>query len=888
MIVRKNHVAKSMLSSLVLAAGAAAQTAEIGVAPDAGINNTDGNNSSNSPFNTGAGTSQIILDRGVLDQIPVGCVITSIAFRLDAPVAVAWPGAATSFSDYEIRLGKAANFASGLSTTFANNVVAGSDVKVRDGLFAPLAGVFPASAAAPNAENFGPAINFTTGFYYTGGGLVITLRHSGQFGGTSAVLDAHNTPGVGFVFANGQGALSGIGINNTPVVRIGFVRDTAARADNVNKLFVGEEFATADGVSFSNIHPFTSNDRTIATTVGASEMDAFGPGTSLTGVSLRNDSTNLVPSNSPWPGANVAFGNWFLQLSRSLTPVGGMLSNIDSNVDTDAVEVYDAPLAVSAGSMLPNPDNWSSGAPSPYSFVIPFQRPYEYRGGDLFMLNRTSGHGQAESVAVDTNANPRMQSAWFNDANTDSVTQLATPLVYRFDANAAVIAPNDRALSNGNSFTWQMLSANDATYQVIIHESELKHIPIGSVIDSFALRRAVGMGAPWPASDAAALDYDVWVSTAARTPDTMSTTYATNEGADKVQVRDGALGVRGLSYPSGPGVSAYGPAIEFQRGFVYNGGGMCITVRTTGLPGVLPPNFNGELGSSAVRSVTNADRTATDGLFSTGPAIKLGYIASGVTSGGEVTGKRVFDGNRTNQIIYTAATLNDIPPGAKITGMSFRNRVTQTAASYPASKTILPRFDVALSTAANTPNTMSVNAAANDGADRIDARTGPLAIPAGVFRDSPILPTNDADEFDFFIDFPQAFLYRGGDLCVTIRSESPLNAVSGFDIAAMNSSALATMRRDEADADAAVLGAFTGPPIIRFAYTPPSRCLADLNKDGFVTDDDFVIFLNAYNILDCGDPAMPAGCPADLNFDGFVDDADFQIFLAAYNELLCT
>ncbi|HEX8877201.1 MAG TPA: hypothetical protein VF777_10660 [Phycisphaerales bacterium] len=866
---------------------ALAQTAETGVVPDAGVNTLDGNNSTGAPLDSDPRTVQIMLDPSVLGQIPVGSVLTSISFRLDASVAAAWPAAATVFSDFEVRLGKAANAASAKSVTFADNVVPGSDVLVRDGQLAPLAGVFSAGATDPNSEAFGATISFTKGYYYTGGGLVITIRHSGQIAGSLALLDSHTTPGVGYIYANGQLAAAGTAIVKSPVMRLGFVRDTARVADGVNKVFLGEEFATADGSSFSNIHPFTSNDRTIATTIGAGELDAFAPGTSLTGLSLRNDSTNLVPSSSPWPSADKFFANWFLQLSRSLTPVGGMLSDIDSNVDTDAVEVYDAPLLIPANAMLPNPDGWGVGKPSPYSFVVPFRLPYEYRGGDLFMLNRTSGHGQVESVAVDTYANPRMQSAWFNDSNTDSVNQLATPLVYRFDADAGVIAPNDRAQSNGNSLTWQMLSAADATYQVIIHESELKHIPAGSVIDSFALRRALGQGGPWPDSDVAALDYDVWVSTAARTPDTMSTTYATNEGADKVQVREGALGVRGLSYPSGPGVSAYGPAIEFQRGFVYNGGGLCITVRTTGLPGVLPPNFSGDLGSSAVRSVTTGDRTATDGLFTAGPAIKLGYIASGVTSGAEVTGRRVFDGERTNQMIYSAATLNDIPPGSKITGMSFRNRMNQIAASYPATKTLLPRFDVALSTAANTTATMSATVALNEGPDRVDARTGPLILPAGAFRDSPILPTNDADEFDFYIDFPQAFFYRGGDLCVTIRSESPLSGLAAFDVAAMASGALATMRRDESDADAAVLGAFTGPPIIRFAYTPPSSCLADLNKDGVVDDQDFQIFSQAYDVLDCNATAMFPGCPADMNFDGVVDDQDFQIFVIAYDELIC-
>ncbi|MBX3387951.1 MAG: hypothetical protein KF691_00705 [Phycisphaeraceae bacterium] len=67
----------------------------------------------------------------------------------------------------------------------------------------------------------------------------------------------------------------------------------------------------------------------------------------------------------------------------------------------------------------------------------------------------------------------------------------------------------------------------------------------------------------------------------------------------------------------------------------------------------------------------------------------------------------------------------------------------------------------------------------------------------------------------------------------------------------------------------------------------PGTCPGDLNGDGFVDDADFVIFVVAYNILDCADPSMPAGCPADLNGDMLVDDADFVVFVAAYNELVC-
>ncbi len=65
-------------------------------------------------------------------------------------------------------------------------------------------------------------------------------------------------------------------------------------------------------------------------------------------------------------------------------------------------------------------------------------------------------------------------------------------------------------------------------------------------------------------------------------------------------------------------------------------------------------------------------------------------------------------------------------------------------------------------------------------------------------------------------------------------------------------------------------------------------CRPDLSCDGIVTDSDFPIFVAAYEILDCADPAMPFGCPADFNADGFVDDADFVLFVMAYEALFCS
>ncbi|MFO0860547.1 MAG: hypothetical protein U0570_08315 [Phycisphaerales bacterium] len=66
-----------------------------------------------------------------------------------------------------------------------------------------------------------------------------------------------------------------------------------------------------------------------------------------------------------------------------------------------------------------------------------------------------------------------------------------------------------------------------------------------------------------------------------------------------------------------------------------------------------------------------------------------------------------------------------------------------------------------------------------------------------------------------------------------------------------------------------------------------ATCRADLNNDRQIDDADFTVFVIAYDLLDCANPAMPPDCLADLNLDGFVDDGDFQIFVFGYDLLLC-
>lgn len=54
---------------------------------------------------------------------------------------------------------------------------------------------------------------------------------------------------------------------------------------------------------------------------------------------------------------------------------------------------------------------------------------------------------------------------------------------------------------------------------------------------------------------------------------------------------------------------------------------------------------------------------------------------------------------------------------------------------------------------------------------------------------------------------------------------------------------------------------------------------ADFSKDGFVDDEDFLIFVEAYDVLD--------DSRGDMNGDDVTDDADFSLFAVRYDEFVC-
>ena len=104
----------------------------------------------------------------------------------------AWPAADTTYGTYDIYLSDCVDPAD-RSLTLGLNVV-GAQTLVRTGPLTVTAGAFP-FGASPN--DFGPEIAFDTNYPYSGGNLLIEIRHQGS-NGTSRAVDAVGTAISGY------------------------------------------------------------------------------------------------------------------------------------------------------------------------------------------------------------------------------------------------------------------------------------------------------------------------------------------------------------------------------------------------------------------------------------------------------------------------------------------------------------------------------------------------------------------------------------------------------------------------------------------------------------------------------------------------------------------
>ncbi|MGH7244874.1 MAG: hypothetical protein ACREJD_15785 [Phycisphaerales bacterium] len=235
------------------------------------------------------------------------------------------------------------------------------------------------------------------------------------------------------------------------------------------------------------------------------------------------------------------------------------------------------------------------------------------------------------------------------------------------------------------------------------------------------------------------------------------------------------------------------------------------------------------------------------------------------------------------QVFVAASQLTSLQAGFAITGMSFRSSPSSSGA-FPLVDVNMQRFDVTLSPSVFPPNAASSTFAANIGPGAVNVRSGSMLVPANAFPATQNATTPSLN--NWYVPFTNVYVYPGGDLCVTFRAKTVISSSGLFDGLGYSPTPEGSALYNYGDADGTD-GSTYGPLGIRFSFASHEGCDADLNFDKLVDDADFIIFVAAYNILDCADPTMPASCVSDVNNDQLVDDADFVLFLAAYNELVC-
>ncbi len=625
--------------------------------------------------------------------------------------------------------------------------------------------------------------------------------------------------------------------------------------------------------------PFSAAGRTLEWVDFGSQMSVIAPGSNLVSLAFRNATTGA------WPLTNVQFTDFTVKVSRSAGVPGAMSATIADNNAGDEVVARTGALTLPAGAIAPRP---SAGSRAPFSFDVGFSNGYAYAGGHTrFLLSHSSslsGGMNLEGVAPgDGDFGSLVQARVSAGEGATETTQNSPAPTARVGVDAAVSLPLVAATtSNGTGSFTGCFGQSAFSGQFIIAADQLGAIPAGSLITSLNLRLAPGEDA-WPGAQTTTENFQIELASASRGPGLMLETFNDNVGGGALRVRDGALTLNPGTFPAGSS-GMYGAAIAFQRGFVYAGGDLCVTIRHAPFT-VSGPAFDRANPPTAIRTVTAPDDAAFGGTLMSGDAglaIRLGYTPSicfpniyATASGGD--GAFLFDTPRVHQIVCNASEMAGIPVGSAISGMAFRISPVGglTYVTWPAATVSVSQFDVTLSTAQTTAATMSGTFNLNEGLDRVLVRSGPLTIPALSMK---VVGASVAEQ-TFVVEFPTPFIYAGGGLCITMRNGqmsgvSPVNFDGKFNNTTVHA-------KRATGSSTATFGNNAAALSTRLVFVPPvETCPADLNHDNLVDDNDFVLFVVAYDTL-----VTPAG---DFNFDGVTDDADFSVFVVGYDTLLCS
>ena len=209
-------------------------------------------------------------------------------------------------------------------------------------------------------------------------------------------------------------------------------------------------------------------------------------------------------------------------------------------------------------------------------------------------------------------------------------------------ADEVIIPPNAPTTAGTGGYS-TILNAAPRSYQIVIGQSLLTSVPVGARFTGITWRRPTWQGfASWPGAGFTCLfpNFDIYLSTSALPPGSLSTTVTNNYGPDNTLVRSGPIAMQDAFFPGGnitPSVNPFGTIVEFTTEFVYAGGDLLLTVRQTGnncgASGSLDTVGNPATQSIGVSSYTQNTDWYNQGLIT----CKLEFDVGGPACGPDIT-----------------------------------------------------------------------------------------------------------------------------------------------------------------------------------------------------------------------------------------------------------
>ena len=124
---------------------------------------------------------------------------------------------------------------------------------------------------------------------------------------------------------------------------------------------------------------------------------------------------------------------------------------------------------------------------------------------------------------------------------------------------------------------------------------------------------------------------------------------------------------------------------------------------------------------------------------------------------------------RSYQLVVGPQELGGLPVGAVITGITWRRPSWIAYSDWPGAGNVadFANYDIYLSTSNNPPGSLSTTYTDNIGSDVLQVRGGPLSLTGPHFPGGALTP--NVNPLGVVVPFSSSYIYKGGDLLLTIR-----------------------------------------------------------------------------------------------------------------------